>query len=1119
MKAEAVTFRRGLVPLVLIGLLLDFFAARTVQATTWTSAGSGDMLSDPNWEGGNAPNSIDAVATISTQPTFPGNFSLNGPMTLGTLDYSNSLARSITGMGTLNLAVSSGTPEISVSGGTLTIHPLISGSSGLNKTGASRLVLSNSNTYTGTTTVNAGTLNAINTTGSATGSGDILLSAGANLWIGNPAQTGGSPEGAVSGNITNNGTIQFFRSNAITYAGQITGTGSLTTSGIGTVTLTGNNTYSGGTNINAGRLVLGSSGALGATGTISFNGNGILQWSANNTTDYSPRFSTAPNQQYEFDTNGQNVTLASPLTSNGRPLFKFGAGTLTLTGANTYSGATNVSGGTLAGTTVSLRGIINNNANVTFNQSTDGSYTGNMSGTGSLTKQGTGNVTLSGTNSYTGGTTVSGGMLTGNTTSLQGNIANNAAVTFNQSTAGTHLGNISGTGSFTKLGSGNLTLAGANSYSGGTTLSAGTLTGTTSSLQRNITNNAAVVFDQSTNGTYSGNMSGAGSLTKQGTGNVTLSGTNSYSGGTNINGGTLIVSADSRLGDPTAGITLGGGTLRTTAGFSSARNITVTSANGTIDAATGNLILSGLIAGAGKLNIDYSATGAGGEVVLSNTNNTYSGGTALNGGILRIAADSSLGNPSGGISFVGGGIKADASFSTARAITLTNSGSILPGNHDVTLSGPIGGNGRLSILNGGSVTLSNSGNNYSGGTFVRGTLMISTDENLGVPTGLLTIDFLSTLRALDSFTTSSSRPIAVQNSKIDTNGFDVTIPGLVTGDGALNKIGGGTLTLTNSANSFTGLSITGGAVVVAADANLGAASGSLGLGGTLRTTASFSSNRFVIVGTAGGAIDTAGNDLTLNGFVNFDGRLTKTGAGTLTLNGENLSSGGATIDGGTLKVSNTTGSATGSGSITINSGGTLAGTGSAAGNVINGGSVTPGNSPGALTIGGSYNQSVGGKVQIEIASSSSFDQLNIEGTAALAGTLEVLLLDSYMPAAGTQFDILDFDSATGTFDSLLLPTLDASLRWNTAGLYANGVLSVTFAGDYNGDFNVDAADYVVWRKTGGSPVGYNAWRSNFGQPPSSGAGTNAAAAAPEPTTLMLLLFAATFCCLRRYRTA
>ena len=134
-------------------------------------------------------------------------------------------------------------------------------------------------------------------------------------------------------------------------------------------------------------------------------------------------------------TQGTGASYAGVITGSGS-LTKTGAGTLTLTGTNDYTGGTTVSDGTLAGTTDSLQGDILDNANVTFDQNTNGSYSGALTGSGSLTKNGNGTVTLLGSNNYGGGTIVNGGTLAGTTVTLQGDILDNANVTFNQSTTG-----------------------------------------------------------------------------------------------------------------------------------------------------------------------------------------------------------------------------------------------------------------------------------------------------------------------------------------------------------------------------------------------------------------------------------------------------------------------------------------------------------------------------------------------------------------------------------------------------------------------------------------------------------------------------------------------------------
>jgi outer membrane autotransporter protein len=164
-----------------------------------------------------------------------------------------------------------------------------------------------------------------------------------------------------------------------------------------------------------------------------------------------------------------------------------------------------------------------------------------LTGTGTLTKTGAGTIILTGGNDYSGGTLVMDGVLQGNTASLPGDILNNAAVAFDQSADGSYTGVMSGTGALTKIGAGTLILTGANTYSGGTTVNAGTLAGTTTSLQGGIVNNAAVRFDQSTAGTYAGVMSGTGTLSKTDAGTLTLTGANTYTGATTVMDGTLAV--------------------------------------------------------------------------------------------------------------------------------------------------------------------------------------------------------------------------------------------------------------------------------------------------------------------------------------------------------------------------------------------------------------------------------------------------------------------------------------------------------------------------------------------------------------------------------------------------
>ena len=202
---------------------------------------------------------------------------------------------------------------------------------------------------------------------------------------------------------------------------------------------------------------------------------------------------------------------------------------------------------------------------------TSGSATlsGVFSGTGGLTftnSGGTGTIILSGANTYSGGTTVSSGILQGNTTSLQGPITNNGKLVFDQPSTGTFSGTIAGSGAVFVQNSGTVILSGANTYSGGTIVSSGTLQGNTTSLQGAFTNNGKLVFDQPSTGNFSGTIAGSGAVFVQNSGTIILSGANTYSGGTTVSGGMLSVAGASPTGTgdvfvASAGTLMGTGTI------------------------------------------------------------------------------------------------------------------------------------------------------------------------------------------------------------------------------------------------------------------------------------------------------------------------------------------------------------------------------------------------------------------------------------------------------------------------------------------------------------------------------------------------------------------------------
>jgi len=135
----------------------------------------------------------------------------------------------------------------------------------------------------------------------------------------------------------------------------------------------------------------------------------------------------------------------------------------------------------------------------------------------------------------------------------------------------------------------------------------------------------------------------------------------------------------------------------------------------------------------------------------------------------------------------------------------------------------------------------------------------------------------------------------------------------------------------------------------------------------------------------------------------------------------------------------------GSGTVNCNLG-VCSGSGTIAGDLNNpGGTVSPGNSPGVMVVEGNFDQGSDGTLLIELAGTaagSEHDVLQVDGEAALAGTLQVSLIDGYGPQAGDSFDILDFGSITGDFHQILLPDLASGLAWDDSGLLVHGSLSV-----------------------------------------------------------------------------
>ncbi|TRE37578.1 autotransporter outer membrane beta-barrel domain-containing protein [Salmonella enterica subsp. enterica serovar Derby] len=870
----------------------------------------------------------------------------------------------------------------------------------LTKTGAGTLILNAENTYTGGTTISEGTLVANNV------------------------------EALGTGNVTDNATLELNTGGDFDNA--ISGSGQVVKSGDKTLTLSGANSYTGGTTISGGTLVATNVEALGS----------------GDVTD---------NATLELNTGG---TFDNVISGSGQ-VVKSGDEMLTLSGANSYTGGTTISGGTLVASNVEALGSGDVTDNATLELNTGGDFDNAISGSGQVVKSGDDALTLSGNNSYTGGTLISDGTLVASNVEAlgSGDVTNDAVLELN--TGGDFDNAISGSGQVVKSGDKTLTLSGANSYTGGTTISGGTLVASNVEAlgSGDITDNATLELN--TGGDFDNAISGSGQVVKSGDETLTLSGTNTYTGGTTISGGTLIATHVNALGtgaidnrasllldasgqfavtDLTtesggnteigAGSTLQATTLTQKSDSTLTINLNSNTADPVIHAASqvslaGTLDITGvgdvldsdpastddldtftLIASdktiAGdfeKLTVagmdadladfitvdgriddtgkqyelttaltwyadrDDAVTDAHGTFNLTNADGSFAVNTVLENVDATLDPDSATGWDGTSLIKQGAGTLILNAENTYTVGTTISGGTLVATNVDALGSGDVTDDATLELNTGGTFdnAISGSGqvvksgdkmltlsgtNSYSGGTLISGGTLVATN-----------VDALGSGDVTDDATL-----------ELNTGG---TFDNAISGSGQVVKSGDDTLTLSGS-NTYTGGTLISGGTLIASNVE------ALGTGDV--------TDNAVLELNTGGDFDNA---------ISGSGQVVKSGDETLTLSGSNTYTGGTLISGGTLVATNVealgTGDVTNNATLELNTGGTFDNAISGSGQVVKSGDD-------ALTLSGS-NTYTG-------------------GTTISGGTLIATSVDALGSGDVTDNAVLELNTG-GTFDNAI----------------------------------------------------------------------------------------------------
>ncbi len=1076
------------------------------------SGGTFTVTSFTNLSGGdNSVSTINLSGTADvTLPAFPTTRGTGATATItfngGTLRAAGPSAAYLGGAATSAL-IKAGGASFNVGTGndiTLTTPLLTDGVSlggGLTKSGNGTLMLSGANTYTGSTTVNAGTLTldyATQNNSKLSDTSALVLSGGTlNL-------SGGSHTEVVASTTLTANTIS-----------------NVTSTAPGSVLQMGTITPNAGASVNFGASNIATTNNTNTNGIIGYWATvGGSDWAVNSTnsvngpitayTGYADVPRLTPGiivdgaasfvRLIEGTGTAGSITLGSAITTINSLSQSVTGGSsaatidpagqtlranaiLVATGAGALTIGSGVNNGTLSAAAVGGDLTL---VNSSTNALTINSVIADNTTASTLTTTGSGTTTLLGTNTYTGATTIATGTLqignggtTGSIASTSG-VTNNAALIYNRSNALSVGYAISGTGSLTQQGANTLTLTNTNTYTGATTISAGTLQigngGTTGSIANtsSLTNNAAFVYNRTDTLNVGYVISGTGSLTQLGAGTLNLTATNTFTGPVAVTAGTLALSPPGVL--TMANLFTGTGTIN--ANPAAASNLTLSGDlsgfTGTINIAT-NTGVAKLVLGA------TSPLGAGTVINIGTAATCYLAGGTQTGVIMNIFGTGNSENL--------GALRTDtATLDSTSSLILRANGSV-GGNgaaNTGTINAPISESGGSFSLTkqGGATTVLGGTNTYTGGTIIsagvlrfkgNATLPAASQISLGSATLQYLDDGAGSNGTISRTGSGITLSLASTTDTIDVGNNGSANTGNTVAFGALNNgtplnAFASTINFTGSngyLQSYTSLGLTG---LTGGNTTLNPTTTAVTILGNVTNqesgtlTAHF--DTLTLGGTSiGNAINGVISDAV--GYVgpvgNGDTRITKSGTSTWTLAGPSTYSGVTTISAGVLRIANGLALGNATSGTTVASGSTLEIDGTA--------------SP--VLVGAEALSINGGGVTLPVANLGALR--NIAGNNNYSGTVTLTAQSRINSDSGTL--TLDNPTAvTGAFNLVVGGagniTISGAIATTTGFVSKDGAGTVTLSGanTYTGATSVSAGTLVI----SGSPTGNSAPSVNGG---------------------------------------